>query len=149
MVLRPIAIFVALNPIKLTYCVAFLNKSSFDRSQDQITALLILQRYHVAKQKFKIANWATYNKVLINRGSLIFWLDETAIQAWYDGPNTSSRGRPQRYSELAIYTVLMLKRVFRLTLRAAQGFIDAIFTLMTFPLRCPDYSCVSVRQHPV
>ncbi|WP_183096595.1 transposase, partial [Gibbsiella quercinecans] len=52
----------------------------------------------MAKQKFKITNWATYNKTLINRGSLTFWLDESAIQTWYDEPNTSSRGRPQRYS---------------------------------------------------
>ena len=36
-------------------------------------------------------------------------------------------GRPQRYSDLAITTVLVIKRVlFRLTLRAAQGFIDSI-----------------------
>ncbi|WP_407252091.1 transposase [Klebsiella pneumoniae] len=34
---------------------------------------------------------------------------------------------PQRYSDLAITTVLVIKRVFRLTLRAAQGFIDSIF----------------------
>jgi hypothetical protein len=68
----------------------------------------------VAKQKFKITNWPTYNKALINRGSITFWLD-------------SSRGRPQRYSDLAITTVLVIKRVFRLTLRAAQGFIDSIF----------------------
>ncbi len=33
----------------------------------------------------------------------------------------------QRYSDLAITTVLVIKRVFRLTLRAAQGFIDSIF----------------------
>ncbi len=39
----------------------------------------------------------------------------------------SSRGRPQRYSDLAITTVLVIKRVFRLTLRA-QGFIDSIFS---------------------
>ncbi|MCA6961957.1 hypothetical protein, partial [Pectobacterium odoriferum] len=31
---------------------------------------LILQRYPVAKQKFKINNWAAYNKALVNRGSL-------------------------------------------------------------------------------
>ncbi|MCS6542983.1 transposase, partial [Klebsiella pneumoniae] len=37
---------------------------------------------------------------------------------------------PQRYSDLAITTVLVIKRVFRLTLRAAQGFIDSIFSLM-------------------
>ena len=43
----------------------------------------------------------------------------------------------------------MLKRVFRLTLRAAQGFIDSIFTLMKLPLRCPDYSCVSRRAKSV
>ncbi len=61
----------------------------------------------------------------------------------------SSRGRPQRYSDLAITTVLVIKRVFRLTLRAAQGFIDSIFTLMNVPLRCPDYSCVSRRAKSV
>jgi len=103
----------------------------------------------VAKHKFKITNWNVYNKALVNRGSLTFWLDESAIQAWYDKPKTSSRGRPQRYSELAISTVLMLKRVFRLTLRAVQGFIDSIFILMKLPLRCPDYSCVSRRAKSV
>ncbi|MGK3472605.1 hypothetical protein, partial [Klebsiella pneumoniae] len=35
---------------------------TFGRSQDQITTLPILQRYHVAKQKFKITNWNLYNK---------------------------------------------------------------------------------------
>ncbi|MCY2874572.1 IS5 family transposase, partial [Klebsiella pneumoniae] len=61
----------------------------------------------------------------------------------------SSRGRPQRYSDLAITTVLVIKRVFRLTLRAAQGFIDSIFTLMNVPLRCPDYTSVSKRAKSV
>ncbi|MDI5568583.1 transposase, partial [Salmonella enterica subsp. enterica serovar Kentucky] len=42
--------------------------------------------------------------------------------AWYESATPSSRGRPQRYSDLAITTVLVIKRVFRLTLRAAQGF---------------------------
>ncbi|WP_373662511.1 MULTISPECIES: hypothetical protein, partial [Klebsiella pneumoniae complex] len=27
----------------------------------------------MAKQKFKITNWPTYNKALINRGSITFW----------------------------------------------------------------------------
>ena len=99
----------------------------------------------MAKQKFKITNWPTYNKALINRGSITFWLDDEAIQAWYESATPSSRGRPQRYSDLAITTVLVIKRVFRLTLRAAQGFIDSIFSLMNVPLRCPDYSCVSRR----
>lgn len=87
-----------------------------------------------AKQKFKITNWPTYNKALINCGSITFWLDDEAIQAWYESATSLSRGRPQRYSDLAITTVLVIKRVFRLTLRATQGFIDYIFALMNVPL---------------
>lgn len=82
----------------------------------------------MAKQKFKITNWPTYSKALINRGSLTFWLDSEAIHAWYESATPSLRGRPQRYSELAITTVLVIKRAFRLTLRAALGFIDSIFS---------------------
>ncbi|EOV6175038.1 TPA: IS5/IS1182 family transposase, partial [Klebsiella pneumoniae] len=55
----------------------------------------------VAKQKFKITNWCNYNKALINRGSITFWLDDEAIQAWYESATSASRGRPQRYSDLA------------------------------------------------
>ena len=43
----------------------------------------------------------------------------------------------------------MLKRIFRPTQRAAQGFIDSIFTLIKLPLRCPDYSCVNRRAKSV
>lgn len=104
----------------------------------------------MAKQTLKITNWTTCHKAFFNRDSLIYWLDKSAIQAWYDEPKTSSRGRPQRYSELAVNTVLMLKLLFRLTLRTAQGFIDSMFiTLMELPLRCPVCSCVSRRPKSV
>lgn len=36
-----------------------------------------------------------------------------------------------------------------MTLRAAQGVIDSIFTLMGVPLRCPDYTCVSKQAKSV
>lgn len=102
-----------------------------------------------AKQNFKITTRKTYNKAFINRGSLTFWLDNEAIQAWYESATPSSRGRPPRYSDLAITTALVIKHVFRLTLRAAQGFIDSIFTLMNVLLRCPDYTSVSKRTKSV
>jgi hypothetical protein len=116
--------------------------------KDQITHHPDNAGNSVAKQKFKITNWRNYNKALINRGSLTFWLDE-AIQAWYESATPASRGRPQRYSDPAITTVLVIKHVFRLTLRATQGFIDSIFTLMDVPLRCPDYTSVSKRAKSV
>ncbi|WP_247751241.1 transposase, partial [Citrobacter freundii] len=70
-----------------------------------------------------MTNWRTYNKGLIYRGSITFLLDDEAIQAWYESATTSSRCRPLRYSDIPITTVLDIKRVFTLTLRAAQGFI--------------------------
>ncbi len=128
---------------------ALLNKSNFAELKDQITYLPRQRRPFRGKAKVQITNWPTYNKALINRGSITFWLDDEAIQAWYESATPSSRGRPQRYSDLAITTVLVIKRVFRLTLRAAQGFIDSIFTLMNVPLRCPDYTSVSKRAKSV
>jgi hypothetical protein len=62
--------------------------------KDQITHLPDNADRSVAKQKFKITNWPTYNKALINRGSITFWLDDEAIQAWYESATPSSRGRP-------------------------------------------------------
>jgi hypothetical protein len=112
--------------------------------KDQITHLPDNADRSVAKQKFKITNWPTYNKALINRGSITFWLDDEAIQAWYESATPSSRGRPQRYSDLAITTVLVIKRVFRLTLLRRVLLIP--FFLMNVPLRCPDYTSVSKRQ---
>ncbi len=83
---------------------------TFAELKDQITYLPDNADRSVAKQKFKITNWPTYNKALINRGSITFWLDDEAIQAWYESATPSSRGRPQRYSDLAITTVLVIKR---------------------------------------
>jgi hypothetical protein len=78
--------------------------------KDQITHLPDNADRSVAKQKFKITNWP-YNKALINRGSITFWLDDEAIQAWYESATPSSRGRLSAIL-IAITTVLVIKRVF-------------------------------------
>lgn len=54
-----------------------------------------------------------------------------------------------RFTDMAITTVLMMKRVFNLSLRALQNFVDSIFQLMNLPTRCPDYSLVSKRAKTV
>ncbi|NIG98617.1 MAG: IS5/IS1182 family transposase, partial [Serratia symbiotica] len=64
----------------------------------------------MAKQKFCITHWHTYNKARINCGSMTFWLDDEAIKQWYDTALPSARGRPPRYSDLAITTVLVIQR---------------------------------------
>jgi len=103
----------------------------------------------MAKQKFKITNWPAYNKALRQRGSLTVWLDESVIAAWTESPAPERRGRPLHYTDMSITTVLMMKRVFNLSLRALQGFVDSIFKLMGLSMRCPDYSLVSRRAKTV
>ena len=103
----------------------------------------------MAKQKFKITNWPTYNKALKQRGSLTVWMDDSAIAAWTEKTSPEGRGRPLHYSDMTITTALMMKRVFGLSLKALQGFVDSIFKLMVLPLKCPDYSLLSKRAKTV
>ena len=42
-----------------------------------------------------------------------------------------------------------MKGIFSLPLRALQGFIDSIFTLMEIPLKSPDYTSISKRSKTV
>ncbi|KNA47332.1 transposase [Vibrio cholerae MZO-3] len=77
------------------------------------------------KPRYKTTNWKQYNKALINRGSLTFWIDEEAIRQWKLSKQ-NKRGRPRQFSDLAITTALMVKRVFSMPLRALQGFIDSV-----------------------
>ena len=94
------------------------------------------------KPCYKITNWKQYNKALINRVSLIFWIDEEAIAEWKQNKQ-GKRGRPRRFSDLAIATVLMVKRVFSMPSRALQGFLDSVFKLANIPHICPYYTCIS------
>ncbi|MGG2140762.1 IS5 family transposase [Symbiopectobacterium sp. RP] len=103
----------------------------------------------MAKQNFKITNWPSYNKALKQRASLTVWLDESAIAAWTEKNTTERRGRPLHYSDMTITTVLMMKRVFGLSLRALQGFGNSIFKLIKLSLHCPDYSLLSKRAKTV
>ena len=66
----------------------------------------------MGKSKRKIINWKQYNQALINRGSVTFWLDESAIDAWHCKAHHGGRGRGFQFSDTAIETALMPKRVF-------------------------------------
>ncbi|WP_335921072.1 transposase, partial [Shewanella algae] len=74
------------------------------------------------KPRYKTTNWKQYNQALINRGSLTFWIDEEAIATWKATTEPSKKGRPLVFSDLAITTALMVKRIFSMPLRALQGF---------------------------
>ena len=98
------------------------------------------------KKAYRIRNWKEYNKALVARGSLTVWFDVDSIANWKNDTRTGKRGRPQEYSDLAIQCCLTLKAVFKLPLRATQGFVNSLLQLMQLPLSAPDYSLLSLRQ---
>lgn len=103
----------------------------------------------MSKAKYKIRNWKQYNQALINRGSITFWIDDTAVKSWHCNEHHGKRGRGFTFTNGAIETALMIKGIFKLPLRALQGFLNSVFVLMDVPLKSPSYSCISKRAKTV
>ena len=99
------------------------------------------------KTKYRVVNWAAYNRALVRRGDVTVWLSSEAIAAWT--PRRSGRrGGQRRYSDLAIETALTLRLLYHLPLRQAEGFLHALFGMMRLDLSAPDYTTLSRRsQH--
>ena len=99
------------------------------------------------KTKYRVHNWASYDRALVRRGDITLWLSPAAIAAWEpDGAGT--RGAQRKYSDLAIESALTLRLLFHLPLRQAEGFLSSLFGLMGLDLRSPDHTTLSRRgQH--
>jgi len=97
------------------------------------------------KAKYRVSNTAEYDRALIQRGSVTFWLSPSAIKRWNARP-TKKRGGQAKYSDFAIETALTLGLVFHLPLRQTEGFISSIFELMGLHLDVPDHTTLSRRS---
>lgn len=94
---------------------------------------------------YKIRNWSEYNKALIQRGSINIWMEEKSIKNWISFSHTGEAGRPETYSDDAILMLLMLREVFKLTLRSLQGFVKSLFQMMNLKLSVPSHTQISRR----
>lgn len=103
----------------------------------------------MGKAKQKISNWSSYNRALVNRGSVTFWIDDKAISQWPCDTHHGGRGLSYQFSDTAIATALMVKAVFGLPLRGTEGFLNSVFGLMKLACRSPSYSCLSKRAKTV
>ena len=96
------------------------------------------------KTLYRVRNWSEYEKALVQRGSLTFWLSEDFEKVWmYAGEKR--RGSQPLYSDKAIEIMLTLKEVFHLTNREVEGFARSIFQMMNANLPVPDHSTLSKR----
>jgi hypothetical protein len=97
------------------------------------------------KATYRVRNWATYNESLVQRGSITFWISEEVIAGWQpeaEGPR--QRGGLVQYSDRAIECLLMIRAVFKLPLRATEGFGRSVLPLLGVE-QVPDYTTLCKR----
>jgi hypothetical protein len=84
--------------------------------------------------------WSGYNRTLIDRGKLTFWVPETLSEVWY-----CNEGSEQTYTDRAIEILSILRFKFGLTLRETEGFARSIFGWIGLRLEVPSYSTLCRR----
>jgi hypothetical protein len=96
------------------------------------------------KTLYRVKNWSEYDKALVQRGSINFWLSDDFEQVWlYTGEK--QRGSQYDYSDKAIEIMLTIKEVFHLTNRSVEGFVRSLFGMMDIHLPVPDHTTLSKR----
>src|SRR5918997_1414040 len=103
------------------------------------------RRHRIPQARYRVQNWRAYEAGLKRRGDLTLWLDEAAIAGWQAPRRTTPGGQP-RYSDLAIELVLILRLVFHLGLRQAEGFVTSVLRLLGLDLSVPDHTTLSRRS---
>lgn len=94
------------------------------------------------KRTYRLRNWKQYNKALVQRGSLTLWVNDDIIKAWRNHEQT---GKPFTYSDTAVLCMATLKEVYHLPLRATQGLMMSMMTLLGLDLPVLSYSQLSRR----
>ena len=101
------------------------------------------------EKRYRIHNWSEYNKALIARGSLSFWLPQEVIDSWYEPHRPtgtfSSPGAPKKYSDRTITALLTIKAVFSLGYRQTVGMASSILEMLGVDLQMPCFSTLSRR----
>lgn len=75
-------------------------------------------RDKIPKAKYRVTNWSEYDRGLVQRGDIRFWIDEEVIADWI-APLRKGPGGQRPYSNTAIVATLTLGSVYRLPLRQA------------------------------
>ena len=97
------------------------------------------------KGRYRVTNWAEYDRALVRRGDLTIWFTPEVIDAWQPRGD-GLRGGQRRYSDVAIEAALTLRLLFGLPWRQTEGLLGSIFSLLGLDLKAPDHTTLSRRS---
>jgi len=92
-------------------------------------------------------DWKQYNKQLINRGNLNFWVTKKSLKFWM-AQKRKKAGRPFTYSDEAIKVMLIVRFKYQLPLRELEGLFQFLSQLMGIP-KVPSYTQVCRRMRSI
>jgi len=93
-------------------------------------------------------DWSKYTKALVNRGKLTLFITKDFADTWYVKHNEGTpraRGGQAKYSEAAITSLLSLRYIFKLPLRAMEGLAQSLVEMAGVDIDVPDYSTLSIK----
>ncbi|MBD2750771.1 IS5 family transposase [Microvirga sp. BT688] len=103
-------------------------------------------RHHkFPKARYRLKNWRDYDAALCRWGDLTVWVTPAAMAAWTP-PGNDRRRRPQKYSEIAVETGLMLRLAFGRAWRQTEGMLASIMRLLGLDLPAPDHTTFARRS---
>jgi hypothetical protein len=74
------------------------------------------------------------------------WIAEDTLSRWQNPPRSGKRGRPPRYTDLAIECMATLEAIYHLPLRATEGLLASVLKLMGVRLPVPNYTTLCRRR---
>ena len=96
------------------------------------------------KTLYRVKNWSEYDKALVQRGAITFWISADFEKTWMH-TGEKQRGSQFDYSDQAILVMLTVKEVFHLTNRGGEGFVRSVLRIMKINLPVPDHTTLSKR----
>ena len=91
-------------------------------------------------------NWSHYNKNLIKRGSITFWIDRDLLQK--HAATEKTQGRP-KFKAAIIQAGWSIRIAYKLTFRQTQGFFTSLLELLGTDLTPPHYTLLCKRGNEV
>lgn len=99
------------------------------------------------KATYRVRNWSTYNKSLVQRGAITLWISEDVLENWHPKvEGKRQRGGQVSYSDQAIECLLILKAVYHLPYRQTVGFAQSVMDLLGINVKVPDYTTLCKRS---
>ena len=90
-------------------------------------------------------DWKQYNKHLVNRGKINFWI-KSEVFARISPKSCKKNGHPFVYSDELIKTICYIRFKFHLSLRETEGFFRSMIEIQNWLHRVPCYTQICRRM---